>query len=71
MQELIMERGTHMAEYSLQNQNGKSDEKEIVSISKQNPGDMSDGTQGIRNMNGKSRMDNKKYSILNQNGKGD
>jgi hypothetical protein len=61
---------THMAKYSLQNQNGKSDEKEVMSISRQNPEDRSGGIREIRDMNGKSRMDSETYSISNQNGEG-
>jgi len=59
-----------MAKYCLQNQNGKTDEKDILSISRQNPDDTSNGIREIRNMNGKSQMDNEIYSISNQNGKG-
>lgn len=57
-----------MTAYSLQNQNGKSDEKEVLSISKQNPDERSNGIHEIRNMNGKSQKDDETYSISSQNG---
>lgn len=57
-----------MAKYSLLNQNGKSDGDEVLSITRQNPGDTRDTRVEIRDMNGKTQKDHEVYSITNQNG---